>query len=790
MSNIWNPHAFGVTGQPVGPQVNTLRVYGAEPSKEQLAMAQQAFAKFCMTERLSFAPNQTQQGFLPDGSKYRIVVVGNTRIMEVRVGVVGAVTAYSGIRFPGTTLLLVNEGSMDTPSTKWKVVDIAGLDIDIESGKDQLHAEYNQYVELTVSRSLDSKNRYMYASTETVGRYGNVFAYADRSDCYVATILEDGTALWIKQSPSNGSVQIFRGDASDIIFPEYGAARKSTYETISLDSGELLMSPEENQYLSSRAVASKDGSVIAFGVTTSEKTNGHSLVSGSTVDLHSYHRFFALAAERYGEYGIFSYRAGLPGPAEYRERNFSTKIVRCNLAGTSYGAPSTVQSLDDGNASPLTKYSVISLPADSVIYFDHANSSLEVKDTHYPKHLVATVTQISYDPIIERYEWYYTTSGNGLVKYVGTRNESSSSVLSLQCAGANMIASVVAEDTFSYEHRVLGNITANGFGYVSGPIEYKPSPGEFPVAPYFSTSTTAAETTVKTIAKRTIALDPIGASLVASTSTYTENSSLSLLDEFTADGGEETNYVLHDSDLSYVYTLHKEERSLMAFDPALDLLCYTEVVSDVTSTGSHRNRWKTIYTASDSSETTNREIFSTSGGVPLPTPPTPKLIIKCRGASIEIALPFYSTSDSAFEQNRLRRLMELFANTGIAPGTPAVSSYAALEPVQIFRTEEGFADLGSVSLQAAADATEDQRAMWTFSRFRGLSPNIAHPKPTVTLTKTPETGGGLLTVTLDDGAVIRKRYLIDAAGIREADAVLTGLPPMTSNVLNNKGVPF
>jgi hypothetical protein len=74
-----------VTGQPVGPQVNTLRVYGAEPSKEQLAMAQQAFAKFCMTERLSFAPNQTQQGFLPDGSKYRIVVVGNTRIMEVRV---------------------------------------------------------------------------------------------------------------------------------------------------------------------------------------------------------------------------------------------------------------------------------------------------------------------------------------------------------------------------------------------------------------------------------------------------------------------------------------------------------------------------------------------------------------------------------------------------------------------------------------------------------------------------------------------------------------------------------
>ena len=96
MSNIWNPHAFGVTGQPVGPQVNTLRVYGAEPSKEQLAMAQQTFAKFCMTERLSFAPNQTQQGFLPDGSKYRIVVVGNTRIMEVRVESVEGSTPKRG----------------------------------------------------------------------------------------------------------------------------------------------------------------------------------------------------------------------------------------------------------------------------------------------------------------------------------------------------------------------------------------------------------------------------------------------------------------------------------------------------------------------------------------------------------------------------------------------------------------------------------------------------------------------------------------------------------------------
>lgn len=46
-------------------------------------MAQQTFAKFCMTARLSAVPNPMEQGFLPDGSKYRISTVGNVRIMQV-----------------------------------------------------------------------------------------------------------------------------------------------------------------------------------------------------------------------------------------------------------------------------------------------------------------------------------------------------------------------------------------------------------------------------------------------------------------------------------------------------------------------------------------------------------------------------------------------------------------------------------------------------------------------------------------------------------------------------------
>lgn len=129
MSNIWNPYAFGVTGQPVGPQTNALRVYGAEPSKEQLAMAQQTFAKFCANSRLSLVPNPMEQGFLPDGSEYRIVVVGNTRIMEVRVEGEDASSACGvyidrDILVSGTPtaapIFLTVGGRFGNPDGKWK----------------------------------------------------------------------------------------------------------------------------------------------------------------------------------------------------------------------------------------------------------------------------------------------------------------------------------------------------------------------------------------------------------------------------------------------------------------------------------------------------------------------------------------------------------------------------------------------------------------------------------------------------------------------------------------------
>ena len=80
--SLWNPYAFTPTGQPVAPVAPpALRVIDGQATAQQLAHAQDAFYRFCASARLSAVPNPTEIGALPDGSRYRIVVVGPVATM-------------------------------------------------------------------------------------------------------------------------------------------------------------------------------------------------------------------------------------------------------------------------------------------------------------------------------------------------------------------------------------------------------------------------------------------------------------------------------------------------------------------------------------------------------------------------------------------------------------------------------------------------------------------------------------------------------------------------------------
>lgn len=84
MSRIWNPLAFDIFGNPnpiVAPP--QLRVLGGALTEVQALSAQNVFAKFCGSARLSSVPNPTEYGQLPDGSQYKIVDVAGNRTMLV-----------------------------------------------------------------------------------------------------------------------------------------------------------------------------------------------------------------------------------------------------------------------------------------------------------------------------------------------------------------------------------------------------------------------------------------------------------------------------------------------------------------------------------------------------------------------------------------------------------------------------------------------------------------------------------------------------------------------------------
>lgn len=84
MSSLTSPYAVSILGKPLAPApVPQLRAEGAPMSRAQLDMARWAFGRFMDQARLSFAPNPSQHGFLPDGSRFRIMSVAGAQIMQV-----------------------------------------------------------------------------------------------------------------------------------------------------------------------------------------------------------------------------------------------------------------------------------------------------------------------------------------------------------------------------------------------------------------------------------------------------------------------------------------------------------------------------------------------------------------------------------------------------------------------------------------------------------------------------------------------------------------------------------
>lgn len=129
--SLHNPFVFGVQGgaMPISAPP-ALRSLGEQASELQRAMAQATYARFCAKTRLSQVANPCEQGLLPDGTPYRIDVLGPQAVMRIwpqATEIMG--TGNSGVVFDknsgGRIWLLTNTASPAGESTaKWGFRDI------------------------------------------------------------------------------------------------------------------------------------------------------------------------------------------------------------------------------------------------------------------------------------------------------------------------------------------------------------------------------------------------------------------------------------------------------------------------------------------------------------------------------------------------------------------------------------------------------------------------------------------------------------------------------------------
>lgn len=129
--SLHNPFVFGVQGDALPLAAPpALRPQGEPASELQRAMAQATYARFCAKTRLSQVANPCEQGRLPDGTPYRIDVLGPQAVMRIwpqATAIMG--TGNSGVVFDknsgGRIWLLTNTASAAGESTaQWGFRDI------------------------------------------------------------------------------------------------------------------------------------------------------------------------------------------------------------------------------------------------------------------------------------------------------------------------------------------------------------------------------------------------------------------------------------------------------------------------------------------------------------------------------------------------------------------------------------------------------------------------------------------------------------------------------------------
>ncbi len=764
---IWNPLVFTPTGQPVGAVAPpTLRVYGTMATAAQVAMAQTAFQNFTSMARLSAAPNPTGIGALPDGSRFRIFVVGNQSIMEIWPvgGADLAAAAFSGILFRDHNIVLVNYGDVDAAGALWVIRDVSNVPTTFgyfNASANQSLAPYNTGAIVAPSSILPAPMRYMYRSAEMVARYGHnnanyiwpigVNAARDKFISLVYGV--GGSQAW-------SIVYSFAVDV-EALFKGFGAPL-GTVPTVALDYDSavemIAQSPGDPDVSISGPYIRKDGAQVLFR----KYVSSNKYTEADAGFLFRLKRIDRATATRSTVNGAIT----VPNTVVRMSfKNIDQTAVVFDRDGDSFNGPAVVHTAPQDDISAQGLYFGTWDGAQSaIVTSDDVGVHVDYKSGPSRSIINEYIDPEGDDPIHRGSE-----AIDGPITGRFTRIEKTYDCQPHFVAG-EMVLLPRAKVT-SHESQCNGSVN---YRYLDGYFDFESThtgphePGNLTEAKEVHLLSSQSPSSSLHVDEYLTLND--GSRFYLVKYDYVESGSVSTEEHYLNNViGEPARRYGQDSK-EFEYTVQREQRDLLVYDPALDLLCYTECTFQATRGFSQLFVWE--------SEPDTSSTYTNSGGGGLPSTPTPKLVIKCKSVEIRLDVPFNSGNFN---------LASLLPATGISP-------YA--DPNGDLLTSQGFPgwtiqESAAIPEFLLADTFlldgENRSGDFNVSVVRGLAPRIVTRVPTVEYVKTPVTGGAYLraTLTVDGSPVLDQAYLIDGTGIRPVTTVLPAF-----NVDNEKGVPF
>lgn len=758
----WNPYAMTFHGQPItGQTPPKLVVYGPPLTAQQGAMLQTAYNAFVGAARVSIVPNPTRQGRLLDGSPYTIECshgVCTCTVWPVGAGGDAQKDIFSGLLFEQRDAVLVDKGDRGIPSANWERKEPPERNA---TGYFPERPPYATGLNTTnTSYLLPGKMRYMYRGYgQSVGRYG--LLTANVMDIFfrpVGVTTNQKKFLMLRSTDKLSYCISAEVDMSKVFLPFGSAVPVEPIQIVKDATTERTISEQDTSHgvhgYMGKASVNRQGNRIVY----MERHLGRKAAASDVVDnkvaLSRRNIFKGCAVDVLYNPGRIqtTYNVADKYADEQPIKSFDDveRVFLTQRAADGFTAGAQVHATPAFESNAKTKVLASFVPAQEQINLSGTvlTSSVAVSGRYAPTWAPSARLEVSGG------YWYVvgSSTASGTIGGTWRRNEKSHNVFP-HYMGDRLVMLQHTEER-KYEQRCTGTVD---YADLDGTFAY----GEYlysdPVWPVDGDRPTGALETRRNTNQTTSGMFEVdsyytlesGERLYLQKYRYAETGTLNTIASWNGRSGTVRETEVRNHTLSY--TVEHERRILLAYDPELDLLCYSEGAYSL----ERDFELNTDFERYDGAVVKDVFTFTTPA---MPVAPALKVVIKCRGVTREFEYPFHV--DDPLD------LLVLLPNTGISPyasgrdiktdaGFPGV-------PIEVGPIDNG----GKISLAGKHEDRDDVELLI----FRGLPPAGAVSTPEVRYIKTPETGAALLTLRVKHGATtwVDESFVVDSAGLRNA----------------------